>query len=343
MKTSEKQISLFGEDELMSLVGDSLANHIQPQEEEKEKTMTVTSGQKCLEQYGRFNRSTSWGKMFVGLLIGMGDWYSTKCRLIWKLRATKSSRFYFQLVPLTHHTEGIEYGSSPLMLPTPTLKNASGGAVQVNSNGKRQNKGGTEFSAQLHDLAKSNLLPTPTCMDATDATANMKSTQVKEGSMHSVTLARYVKGMWPTPTAIQRDHPERVANLKEKGGESINSRKNGEQRPNSILDMAMFAGLIPTPTASGEEGYSSRAKRHGHNKAVSYLGGFIEYNILPTPMASDSGEKVTGLENQDSLVKISRKITGSPSQLNPLFVAEMMGFPSAWTVLPFRQGKDAEL
>jgi len=41
------------------------------------------------------------------------------------------------------------------MLPTPTTKNVSGGAVQVNKNGKRENKGGTEFSAQLHDLAKS--------------------------------------------------------------------------------------------------------------------------------------------------------------------------------------------
>ena len=47
------------------------------------------------------------------------------------------------------------------MLPTPTTKNVSGGAVQVNENGKRQNKGGTEFSAQLHDLAKSQMLPTP--------------------------------------------------------------------------------------------------------------------------------------------------------------------------------------
>jgi len=51
------------------------------------------------------------------------------------------------------------------MLPTPTTKNVSGGAVQVNANGKRQNKGGTEFSAQLHDLAKSQMLPTPTATD----------------------------------------------------------------------------------------------------------------------------------------------------------------------------------
>ena len=45
------------------------------------------------------------------------------------------------------------------MLPTPTTKNVTGGAVKVNENGKRQNKGGTEFSAQLHDLALSQMLP----------------------------------------------------------------------------------------------------------------------------------------------------------------------------------------
>jgi hypothetical protein len=93
-------------------------------------------------------------------------------------------------------------------------------------------------------------------MDQTNATATMKSTQVKEGSMHSVTLSK-----------------------------------------------ALAMGLIPTP------------------------------------LASDCGEKVTGLETQDSLTKRVREITGKPSQLNPLFVEEMMGFPEYWTTLPFLNGE----
>jgi hypothetical protein len=56
-------------------------------------------------------------------------------------------------------------------------------------------------------------------------------------------------------------------------------------------------------------------------------------------MASDCGEKVTGLENQDSLVKMTREITGKPSQLSPQFVMEMMGFPTDWTLLPFLNGE----
>jgi hypothetical protein len=90
---------------------------------------------------------------------------------------------YFQLYPSTHHTEGIESG----LLPTPTTM--TGGTTSDN------------FTDNLHDLAKKKLLPTPTAMDSTNATATMKSTQVKEGSMHSVTLTRAMAmGMLPTPT-----------------------------------------------------------------------------------------------------------------------------------------------
>jgi hypothetical protein len=141
-------------------------------------------------------------------------------------------------------------------------------------------------------MAYEKLLPSPTAMDSTGATANMKSTQVKEGSMHSVTLAR-----------------------------------------------AVNMGLLPTPKVGGTEGYETRAKRQGHQKAISHLEAFVEYHLLPTPMASDCGEKVTGLENQDSLTKRARLETGKTSQLNPLFVLEMMGFNPDWTLLPFLNGE----
>jgi hypothetical protein len=61
--------------------------------------------------------------------------------------------------------------------------------------------------------------------------------------------------------------------------------------------------------------------------------------MLPTPMSSDCGNKVTGLENQDSLTKRAREITGKTSQLSPQFVMEMMGFPTNWTELPFLNGE----
>jgi len=103
--------------------------------------------------------------MFAALLIGRTDWFSKRCVLTWKLKGTTYNRSYFLLQASALHTNETEFG----LLPTPTLKNVTGGAVQVNKNGKRQNKGGTEFSAQLHDLAKSGMLPTPTAQEFRDS------------------------------------------------------------------------------------------------------------------------------------------------------------------------------
>jgi len=185
---------------------DSLANHTHKPESDLAKKMTVTSGRKCLEQLERLNQVGLSAKMFMALLIGMEGWYSTKCNLIWKLKGTKYGRFYCQLRPLTLPTEGTEYG----LLPTP--KTMDGMAENVNSgkelkliNGSFVNirpKDGMRFGPSLNDIARHRMLPTPTAMDSTNATATMKSTQVKEGSMHSVTLTRAMTmGMLPTPMA----------------------------------------------------------------------------------------------------------------------------------------------
>ena len=113
--TSLKQTSLFTEETSTSYQVASLANHTQQQEGDLAKKMKDTSGRKCLEQLGKFNQVGLWEKTFADLLIGTGDWYSTRCNLTWKLRATKSCRFYFQLQVLVQDTKDKEFG----LLPTP--------------------------------------------------------------------------------------------------------------------------------------------------------------------------------------------------------------------------------
>jgi hypothetical protein len=161
--------------------------------------------------------------MFAALLIGRKEWSSRRCVLTWKLKGTTFSRSYFLLQASALHTNETEFG----LLPTPTLKNVTGGAVQVNENGKRQNKGGTEFSAQMHDLAKSGMLPTPATRD--------------------------------------------------------------------------YKGARKTETLEA--------------------AGRNETNSLPDAFAQ----------------------AGKSSQLNPRFVAEMMGFPPNWTELPFQSGEQNQL
>ena len=63
--------------------------------------------------------------------------------------------------------------------------------------------------------------------------------------------------------------------------------------------------------------------------------------LLPTPMAQEH-DKITGKENQDSLTKRARQQTGKTSQLSPLFVEEMMGFPKGWTASPFQSGEESQ-
>ena len=177
---------------LFSLAGSrDHANRTQLQESGSGNRMNATSGRKCLEQLERFNRVGSWGKMFLALLIGQEGWYSTRCKLTWKLKGTKYSRLYFQLVPLVRHIGEKEYG------------------------------------------------------------------------------------LWPTPTSVQRDHPERVNGLLEAGATTMMSRKNGENRPNSILDAAMFYGMLPTPTLAD----SKNVGRNGLHQ--NNLHKITEFHLNP--------------------------------------------------------------
>lgn len=203
MKTSRQQTLPFGEDESTSLQEAFRASRSASPENERARTMTVTSGRRCCEQFAKSVPAGSWARTFADLLIGRREWFSTRCSLTWKLSATKSNRLYFQLVPSTLHTAATECG----LLPT------------VQTQGLKVCKNGKTWPMDV------KLLPTPTA----------------------------------------RDYK----------GESINNSK-------------FRRGLRATP------------------------GG-----TLPDVIST----------------------VGNASQLSPLFLAEMMGFPPDWTVLPFLDGE----
>src|SRR6185295_15383295 len=115
MGTSRQQTLAFTVEGSILLPEDFLGSPTAQQEKERAVKMIATSGRRCLEQFGRFPRTGLWARTFAALLIGMEGWYSTRCRLTLKLKATKCSRFYFQLAVSTPRTE--ETGSG--LLPTP--------------------------------------------------------------------------------------------------------------------------------------------------------------------------------------------------------------------------------
>lgn len=120
----------------------------------------------------------------------------------------------------------------------------------------------------------------------------------------------------------------------------MGSRKNGERRPNGLMDYINFHGILPTPCAQD-------FKKRGENSKQKGLPDiFSKMDWLLTPTASDGRRSIMTMDNlkahrkpnaeQSNLAEqIAHKIGGGTSQLSPLFVSEMMGFPLMYLVLPF--------
>src|SRR5690348_4981427 len=193
MRTSKKQTLQNGRIELTLFQEDSHANLIPLQVKEKGRMMTDISGQKCLEQLGKFNQVGSWVKMFTALLIGQRDWFSMKCKLTWKLKGTKYSRMYCQLVPPTLRTEGIGFGL--LLTPTATqrwCKEETEIVITKNGTVRRKYKNGKTSSLGLSSQLE-RMLPTPRSRAAGGncsrdrGKANLEDSLAKIGVSDSIT------------------------------------------------------------------------------------------------------------------------------------------------------------
>lgn len=158
------------------------------QDGDEARQMTATSGRKCLESYNASSRHGSSVKTLVALLLGTKAWYSSRCALIWKAKATKSSRLLFQLAPSMRRTGGIESGllhTSRSVMIEETPENFR---KRMNSKRKNDRKSG------LPNLAMqiSSMLPTPTVNEVEHP--NMRLTHdnrrapVKGKTSHSIGL-----------------------------------------------------------------------------------------------------------------------------------------------------------
>ena len=384
MKTLPKQTSQSGTAKSMFSQEDSPANLSPSLAEERERTITATSGHRCFERYGRY---TPLGSL-VKTLLASRRWWSPAKSLRWdaqtifskrityterkadspstksvqtsKPKDIPSNRLLFQLVPSEHRTEETESGLLPTvqtqglkqcnkkgktefvpldLLPTPNAMDIAHKDMEINERGRRNpKKGKTDHSLGLEDMAVAQLLPTPTALDKGGGRIN-KSLSPNAAERPTLALAARkgllptpcsieatkftktinpnsqmgqgltalaVNGLLPTPTAMEVKHSNRVKGLKEQGVKGMYSRKNGELRPNGLTDFLDFNGMMPTPSARDWKGCT--------NPGVKKVNGNVYGETLPDTV---------------------KKVTGSTSQLNPLFVEEMMGFPLMWTALPF--------
>ena len=285
---------------------------------------------------------------------------STKSVQTSKPKDIPSNRLLFQLVPSEHRTEETESGLLPTvqtqgpkqcnkkgktefvpldLLPTPNAMDIAHKDMEINERGRRNpKKGKTDHSLGLEDMAVAQLLPTPTALDKGGGRIN-KSLSPNAAERPTLALAARkgllptpcsieatkftktinpnsqmgqgltalaVNGLLPTPTAMEVKHSNRVKGQKEQGAKGMYSRKNGALRPNGLIDFLDFHYLLAPMAADGMRANMNMQALKNHNK-----------------------EK-TNLSEQ-----IAHKVGGGTSQLNPLFVEEMMGFPLMWTALPF--------
>lgn len=348
MKTLPKQTSQSGTARSMFSQEDSPANLSPSLAEERERTITATSGHRCFERYGRY---TPLGSL-VKTLMESRRWWSPAKSLRWdaqtifskritytekkadspstksvqtsKPKDIPSNRLLFQLVPSEHRTEETVFGLLPTvqtqglkqcnkkgktefvpldLLPTPNAMDIAHKDMEINERGRRNPKRGkTDHSLGLEDMAVAKLLPTPCSIEATKFTKTINpNSQMGQGL-----TALAVNGLLPTPTAMEVKHSNRVNGLKEQGAKGMYSRKNGALRPNGLTGFLDFNGMMPTPSARDWKGCT--------NPGVKKANGNVYGETLPDTV---------------------KRVTGGTSQLNPLFVEEMMGFPLMWTALPF--------
>jgi len=101
---------------------DTHANRLAWPEIEEARKMTDISGQKYLPLLKESDPLFAFSKMFMVTSL----WGSMKCFLIWKGQSTPQGRLLFRLLPVTHPTDGIEFGSSDEIWPTPAARDYKG-------------------------------------------------------------------------------------------------------------------------------------------------------------------------------------------------------------------------
>jgi hypothetical protein len=279
--------------------------------------MTATSGLRCVERFGKFSRNGLWARTFSDLLIGTGDWYSMKCRLIWKLKGTKYRRMYFQLAVSTLPTDGTGFG----LLPTITASfGERGGMLNPESN--------HDTEKAFYQLQQKGLLPTPQAIDGNGKGRELRLKKDcnrdpdQPGSWRGDLKDYAAMSLLPTPNLRDYKSPNRV-----------NSESPYSMLNETIHKIAnMECGLVP----------SDNRLKYAMSATMP-----TATNLIPTPSVRDfkgaNGEdhlqNGSGRKHLDQLpnhLKFQHGITG---QLNPRFVMEMMGFPPDYLELPFLNGE----
>lgn len=311
-----------------------------------------------LERYGRFSPIG----LLVKTLLESSQWYNPAVKLRWdvknlcserltekeycigrntlskqcvttlNVKDISSNRLLFRLVPSERRTE--ETVSS--LLPTVQTQ----GLKVCNENGK------TTFYPV-------GLLPTPRAVEVVEHPMKAAArTKDRTGTKLNNLSSGAAFGLLPTPMASDATTGAIIGKndqfVTTRNGTPRRINQNGQ---NGCVGLARMVRLLPTPNAREADKYSK--KYNPNSQMGTALTAMAVNGMLPTPAARDYQPSVSpqalkrknGKMRTDALCNLPVMLGehhsqngGKTSQLNPLFVAEMMGFPPDWTVLPFQSG-----
>jgi hypothetical protein len=316
MKILPKQTLVNGKEESMSSQADFLASLSPSQVRERERMITVISGHTCSVLY---EKSDPLG-LLVKTLLESSQWFSPARRLKWEAKLLFSEKI----------TEK-EYCYDKSMLSKPSVKTLSEKDIPSNRCLFR-----LVPSERPTEETGYGLLPTVQTQGLKMCDENGKT-------------RFYPMELLPTPMASdattgaiigKNDHFITTGNG--------TPRKINQNGINGSVGLARMVQLLPTPNAREADKYSK--KYNPNSQMGTALTAMAVNGMLPTPIRRDYQPSVSpqtlkrkdGKMRTDSLCNLPVMLGehclqngGRTSQLNPLFVEEMMGFPLMWTTLPF--------
>lgn len=358
MEISSKQTLHNTEDNAISSQVDSHASHTASQESDSAKKMSDIFGQKCFALLEKYSRGGLLERMFAGYLVGMKGWYSKRCALNWKVKDTKSKRLLFQLQASALRTEEKECG----LLLTPTTREEVMDLDKFKQRMEKYPNGTTMPNLATQVMA---LLPTPTVMDSCktgDMTGAAKmimgATARNSGHQIQKTLTDAVQ------MEILKYNPELTIELASKEFmkrtklptqiefvewiKTLGSQKDISKKTNLKLTKVEHwfrkdkVGFSYPTIEDWEKLKSHYQVPKDMDYKMTYQDSVDWTGLLPTPKTQDSRHAMRdrGKSNLgEEMSELAFQNTGKTSQLSPLFVEEMMGFPRNWTVLPFQSGE----
>jgi hypothetical protein len=325
------------------------ANHSQPQESERDETMNDISFRQCWTLFGMSDRHGASLRTFAGFLISNLEKYSPRLSHHWKGKATRSSRFVFQLAPSKPLIGEIDSGLLPVILNTPNVMDSL--PVRSPEAMQRQMENNRPGRTQPPTLREQiGMLATPSANPPKSATPEQWEARMekrrKDGKGEFATPLHIQVAMLPTPTT--NDVSGGANKVKIEGGQFKRDAGTIEHSANLQSVIAM----LPTPQAGFDGERAGRKamsdpkyfeKRRLKGKQTSLTEAIV---MLPTPISSDNRDRGSWQDGaiqrrveKGKSIELSMMMNQKPDgenpglKLQPAFVEWMLGYPNGWTDL----------